>query len=47
MCLDGFMNVALERCKEVGGKHEVLGDVFIRGNNITYISELPKERTLK
>lgn len=35
------MNVAMERCSEVGG--ELLGDVFIRGNNIAYISELPKE----
>ena len=40
------MNVALERCKEVSQKEELLGDVFIRGNNIAYISELPKEKSI-
>lgn len=41
------MNVALERCKELTHKQEVLGDVFIRGNNIAYISELPKETAIR
>ena len=39
-CLDGFLNVALEQTEEfVGGvRRAQLGDAFIRGNNVLYIS---------
>lgn len=42
MCLDGFMNIALEQTEEyVGGVcKEKLGDAFIRGNN----GEAPRRR---
>jgi len=35
VCLDGFMNVALEQCEEkIDGKTIAkYGDVFLRGNN--------------
>jgi len=35
VCLDGFMNIALEQCEEkVQGKTVAkYGDVFLRGNN--------------
>jgi len=35
VCLDGFMNVALEQCEErIAGKAIAkYGDVFLRGNN--------------
>lgn len=38
--VDGYMNIALERCKEfVNGKlHKNYGDAFVRGNNVMYIS---------
>ncbi|RPB26160.1 U6 snRNA-associated Sm-like protein LSm6 [Terfezia boudieri ATCC MYA-4762] len=39
--VDGYMNIALEKTEEyVGGqlKHKY-GDVFIRGNNVLYISQ--------
>ncbi|PSN60381.1 U6 snRNA-associated Sm-like protein LSm6 [Corynespora cassiicola Philippines] len=37
--VDGYMNIALERCKEVVEDKVVRnwGDAFIRGNNVTYI----------
>lgn len=39
--IDGFMNVALDSAKEVVGEKEgrSFNDVFIRGNNVLYISE--------
>jgi U6 snRNA-associated Sm-like protein LSm6 len=38
--LDGYMNVALEAAEEYLGStfHRKFGDVFIRGNNVLYIS---------
>ncbi|KAF2242685.1 Sm-like ribonucleoprotein [Trematosphaeria pertusa] len=38
--VDGYMNIALERCKEVADGKVVRnwGDAFVRGNNVTYIS---------
>jgi U6 snRNA-associated Sm-like protein LSm6 len=35
VCLDGYMNIALEQAEEwVGGiRHRTYGDAFIRGNN--------------
>jgi len=40
VCLDGYMNVALEQTEEyVDGQLKAkYGDSFIRGNNILYIS---------
>ncbi|EMD61904.1 hypothetical protein COCSADRAFT_173298 [Bipolaris sorokiniana ND90Pr] len=37
--VDGYMNIALERCKEVsdGKVTRNWGDAFVRGNNVTYI----------
>ena len=39
-CLDGFLNVALEQTEEYEGgtRKSQLGDCFIRGNNVLYIS---------
>merc|ERR1711879_929671 len=39
-CLDGYMNIAMEQTEEyVDGKlKNKYGDVFIRGNNVLYIS---------
>lgn len=39
--IDGFMNVALDGAKEMIGEKEGknYNDVFIRGNNVLYISE--------
>eukprot|EP00913_Durusdinium_trenchii_P016974 g15959.t1 len=45
-CLDGYMNLAMEKTEEyVDGelKHKY-GDTFIRGNNVLYISQQPKNR---
>nr|6PPN_F Chain F, U6 snRNA-associated Sm-like protein LSm6 [Schizosaccharomyces pombe 972h-]6PPN_N Chain N, U6 snRNA-associated Sm-like protein LSm6 [Schizosaccharomyces pombe 972h-]6PPP_F Chain F, U6 snRNA-associated Sm-like protein LSm6 [Schizosaccharomyces pombe 972h-]6PPP_N Chain N, U6 snRNA-associated Sm-like protein LSm6 [Schizosaccharomyces pombe 972h-]6PPQ_F Chain F, U6 snRNA-associated Sm-like protein LSm6 [Schizosaccharomyces pombe 972h-]6PPV_F Chain F, U6 snRNA-associated Sm-like protein len=41
-CLDGYMNLALERTEEYvnGKKTNVYGDAFIRGNNVLYVSAL-------
>lgn len=38
--VDGYMNIALERCKEVveGGVTRNWGDAFVRGNNGTSFS---------
>jgi U6 snRNA-associated Sm-like protein LSm6 len=38
--LDGYMNCALEQCEEYVDGHfkASIGDAFIRGNNILYIS---------
>ncbi|KAF2657322.1 U6 snRNA-associated Sm-like protein LSm6 [Lophiostoma macrostomum CBS 122681] len=37
--VDGYMNIALERCKEIseGKVIRQLGDAFVRGNNVSYI----------
>ncbi|KAF2710286.1 Sm-like ribonucleoprotein [Pleomassaria siparia CBS 279.74] len=37
--VDGYMNIALERCKEIAEGKVVRnwGDAFVRGNNVTYI----------
>lgn len=39
-CLDGHLNVAMEQAEEFvdGKRRATLGDAFIRGNNIFYIS---------
>lgn len=39
--VDGYMNIALEKTEEwVGGQvRNRYGDVFIRGNNVLYISQ--------
>ncbi|RPA86323.1 U6 snRNA-associated Sm-like protein LSm6 [Ascobolus immersus RN42] len=36
--VDGFMNIALENAVEYPGGRK-WGDVFIRGNNVLYISQ--------
>ncbi|KAK9473104.1 U6 snRNA-associated Sm-like protein LSm6 [Dipodascopsis tothii] len=38
--VDGYMNIALEQTEEYvnGEKKNSYGDVFIRGNNVLYIS---------
>lgn len=37
--VDGYMNLALENCKEIQPHRTIfLGDAFIRGNNVSYIS---------
>ncbi|CZT18000.1 probable U6 snRNA-associated Sm-like protein LSm6 [Ramularia collo-cygni] len=38
--VDGYMNIALENCKEVveGKLRRNYGDAFVRGNNVMYIS---------
>lgn len=39
VCLDGYMNIALEQAEEWidGVRHRTYGDAFIRGNNVLYI----------
>jgi len=39
-CLDGFLNIALEQTEEYvnGELKNTYGDVFLRGNNVLYIS---------
>ncbi|KAJ1843511.1 U4/U6-U5 snRNP complex subunit lsm6 [Coemansia sp. RSA 486] len=39
-CLDGYMNIAMEQTEEYveGELRNRYGDVFIRGNNVLYIS---------
>lgn len=39
-CFDGFLNVAIEQTEEfeAGVKKLQLGDCFIRGNNVMFIS---------
>uniref|UniRef100_A0A7S2HJH8 Sm domain-containing protein n=1 Tax=Helicotheca tamesis TaxID=374047 RepID=A0A7S2HJH8_9STRA len=39
-CLDGYMNIAMEQTEEYvdGQLKNKYGDVFIRGNNVLYIS---------
>lgn len=39
-CLDGYMNIAMEHTEEYvnGQLKNKYGDVFIRGNNVLYIS---------
>ncbi len=42
ICLDGLMNLVLENCEEIKDEKSVrkLGDVFLRGNNVSYIHSL-------
>ncbi len=43
ICLDGCLNVVLEKCEEVTAQGKVVGkygDLFIRGNNVQYIAPL-------
>ena len=44
-CLDGFMNIALEQTEEYvdGQLKNKFGDVFLRGNNVFYISAVKKK----
>ena len=39
-CLDGYMNIAMEQTEQYEGGQlkTTLGDCFIRGNNVCYIS---------
>lgn len=39
--IDGYMNIVLDEAKEqvAGAVIRTYGDVFIRGNNVLYISE--------
>ncbi|KAK9236278.1 hypothetical protein V1525DRAFT_407553 [Lipomyces kononenkoae] len=41
-CVDGYMNIALERTEEYvdGILKNQYGDVFLRGNNVLYISSI-------
>ncbi|KAJ8097081.1 hypothetical protein POJ06DRAFT_262463 [Lipomyces tetrasporus] len=41
-CVDGYMNIALEQTEEYvdGILKNQYGDVFIRGNNVLYISSI-------
>ncbi|KAK9480385.1 U6 snRNA-associated Sm-like protein LSm6 [Lipomyces japonicus] len=41
-CVDGYMNIALEKAEEYvdGTLKNDYGDVFIRGNNVLYISAI-------
>ena len=43
-CLDGYLNVAMEKTEEYqnGELRAKLGDCFIRGNNVLYISPAQK-----
>jgi len=40
ICLDGNLNTVLEKCEELKDDKIInkFGDMFIRGNNICYIS---------
>lgn len=40
VCLDGYMNIAMEQTEEFvdGQLQKNYGDAFIRGNNVLYIS---------
>lgn len=40
ICLDGFLNIVLEKCEEIrdGKAVSKFNDIFIRGNNIAYIT---------
>ena len=42
VCLDGYMNVAMEQTEEFvdGVLRNKYGDTMIRGNNVLYISQL-------
>ena len=47
LSLDGYMNVAMEKCQQIplvmsGNSNAIrsFGDVFIRGNNVLYISAI-------
>ncbi|KAF2733733.1 U6 snRNA-associated Sm-like protein LSm6 [Polyplosphaeria fusca] len=38
--VDGYMNISLERCREVDHNNKVVrdyGEAFVRGNNVIYI----------
>ncbi|KAK9366793.1 hypothetical protein V1509DRAFT_628547 [Lipomyces kononenkoae] len=41
-CVDGYMNIALESTEEYvdGVLKNQYGDVFVRGNNVLYISSI-------
>ena len=43
ICLDGHLNVVLEKCEEIkdGKMIQKFGDIFIRGNNVSYVHPLP------
>jgi U6 snRNA-associated Sm-like protein LSm6 len=45
ICLDGCLNIVLEKCEEVieGKVINKFKDLFIRGNNVSYISPLKQE----
>ena len=40
VCIDGHLNVVLEEAKEIGGLKRTLGELFIRGNNLSYLSRV-------
>jgi U6 snRNA-associated Sm-like protein LSm6 len=42
ICLDGMLNIVLEKCEEVreGQIINKFGDIFIRGNNVAYVTPL-------
>lgn len=46
-CLDGYMNIAMEHTEEYvdGELKNKYGDVFIRGNNVLYLSAAPSAAT--
>ncbi|KAI0988681.1 hypothetical protein GJ496_004383 [Pomphorhynchus laevis] len=46
LCLDGYMNIALEQTEEYVNGHLVnkYGDTFLRGNNVLYISAQKKSK---
>ena len=42
ICLDGCLNIVLEKCEEIkdGKTINKFGDLFIRGNNVCYLTPL-------
>ena len=46
ICLDGNLNIVLEKCEELkdGKVINKFGDVFIRGNNVSYLSPLSQSK---
>ena len=46
ICLDGHLNVVLEKCEEIRDNRTAgsYGDIFIRGNNVSYIYPLPIQK---
>lgn len=49
MCLDGYMNIAMEQTEEFvdGQLQSSYGDAFIRGNNVLYISAAKDEDAME